>query len=120
MKLNAFVPVSSTDVARAFYVDVLGLVVDHEHELATVVRSGDTKVRLTRTEGFTPQPFTVLGWEVDDIVDAVAWLGAAGVALVRYDGMAQDEAGIWTAPGGDRVAWFRDPDGNLLSLDQPA
>src|SRR5688500_8415320 len=106
------------DAARTFYVDVLGLVVDHEHEFATVVRSGDTKVRLTRTEGFVPQPFTVLGWEVDDIGSAVARLAGAGVELVRYEGMGQDEAGIWTAPSGDRVAWFHDPDGNLLSVDQ--
>ena len=108
------------DVAREFYVAVLGLVVDHEHEFATVVRSGDTKVRLTRAEGFVPQPFTILGWEVDDIAGAVARLVAAGVEPVRYEGMGQDESGIWTTPSGDRVAWFHDPDGNLLSVDQPA
>jgi hypothetical protein len=63
-------------------------------------------------------PFTVLGWKVLDITTAVRDLAEAGVPFTRYDGMSQDEDGIWTAPSGDRVAWFADPDGNNLSLTQ--
>ena len=69
--------------------------------------------------GFQPQQHTVLGWEVDDIVATVLALRAAGVALTIYDGFGQDEYGIWTPPGSDtKVAWFHDPDGNVLSLTQ--
>ena len=60
----------------------------------------------------------MLGWEVPDIVAAAKALKEAGVSLTIYQGFGQDENGIWTAPGGDRVAWFRDPDGNVLSISQ--
>jgi hypothetical protein len=65
---------------------------------------------------FTAQPFTVAGWQVPDIDATVSALAGRGVEFNRYDGMAQDDLGIWTAPGGDRIAWFKDPDGNTLSL----
>jgi hypothetical protein len=63
-------------------------------------------------------PYTVLGWQVPDILAAVGELEARGVPLLRYDGIAQDELGIWTSPTGARVAWFEDPDGNVLSVTQ--
>jgi hypothetical protein len=64
----------------------------------------------------TPQPFTVLGWDTKDIVSIIKYLNEKGVTFERYDFVKQDESSIWTAPGGTRVAWFKDPDGNLLSL----
>jgi len=73
-------------------------------------------LRVTPVPGYDPVPFTIAGWSVPDITAAVRALAASGVTFTRYDGMAQDELGIWTAPGGDRVAWFTDPDRNNLSL----
>jgi len=68
---------------------------------------------------FVPQPFTALGWQVSDLAAIVAGLGAAGVDLARFDSLGQDADGIWTTPDGTRIAWFHDPDGNLLSLTEP-
>jgi catechol 2,3-dioxygenase-like lactoylglutathione lyase family enzyme len=114
----AFVP--SLDLTRSgvFYADVLGLAMEEVTPFACVLRGGSTMVRVTKVDSLQPQPFTVLGWHVDDIHAVAAELAAAGVDLVRFEGMDQDDAGVWTTPGGDRVAWFRDPDGNTLSLTQ--
>jgi catechol 2,3-dioxygenase-like lactoylglutathione lyase family enzyme len=114
-----FVP--STDLARsrAFYAGRLGLEVVSEDSFALVVRTPNLTVRVTLVgESFHVQPFTVLGWEVGDIHAAVHSLTARDVEFVRFDGMDQDADGVWTAPNGARVAWFKDPDGNTLSLDQ--
>jgi catechol 2,3-dioxygenase-like lactoylglutathione lyase family enzyme len=113
-----FVP--STDLARsrAFYAGVLGLQVVSEDSFALVVRTADLTVRVTLVgESFHVQPFTILGWQVDDIHEEVRALTARDVAFVRLDGMDQDEDGVWTAPNGAQVAWFKDPDGNSVSLD---
>ena len=67
---------------------------------------------------FTPAPFTILGWQVTEIEKTVAGLQAKGVAFERFGFFEQDSLGIWTAPTGDKVAWFKDPDGNVLSLSQ--
>ena len=120
MRLKAFVPTEDLDRAVAFYRDVVGLEIASQDQYGAHLRSGDTLVRVTTAKPFQPQPFTVLGWQVDDIAAEVARLTAAGAEFERYEGMDQDDLGIWTAPGGDRIAWFPDPDGNLLSLDQPA
>lgn len=77
-----------------------------------------TLIRVTAVSELTPQPFTVGGWEVDDVDAVLHALADAGVAVTNYDGMDQDERGVWTAPGGAQIAWFRDPDGNTLSVTQ--
>lgn len=102
--------------ARTFYGEVLGLPLMHEDTFALVFDAGGTPLRLTRTAPFEPLPFTVAGWEVEDVGEAVRALAGAGVRFERFDALEQDEHGIWTAPDGIRVAWFRDPDGNVLSL----
>jgi catechol 2,3-dioxygenase-like lactoylglutathione lyase family enzyme len=114
--LFAFVP--TTDLARAadFYGELLGLEVLERTSYALVLDAAGTTVRITLVEELHPQPFTVLGWLVDDLDDNVATLVAAGVEPLRYPGLNQDAAGVWTAPGGPRVVWFTDPDGNTLSL----
>jgi catechol 2,3-dioxygenase-like lactoylglutathione lyase family enzyme len=114
-----FVPVRSSAEARAFYEGVLGLSVEEDTPFALVVGAGGTTVRLTPVETFTAQPFTVAGWSVADITTTAEALAARGVTFNRYDGLEQDDVGIWTAPGGDRVAWFSDPFGNTLSLTGP-
>jgi hypothetical protein len=75
-------------------------------------------LRVTKVDTLEPQPFTVFGWQVPDIRSTVAALAAADVACLRFEGMDQDPAGVWTTPGGDQIAWFHDPDGNTLSLTQ--
>jgi catechol 2,3-dioxygenase-like lactoylglutathione lyase family enzyme len=112
--------VSTTDPARArtFYADTLGLQVESESPFAVVFRVSATMLRVTVVEELAPQPFTVLGWDVPDIVATIRRLSARGVAFERYDGMEQDKLGVWRAPSGARIAWFKDPDGNVLSLTQ--
>jgi catechol 2,3-dioxygenase-like lactoylglutathione lyase family enzyme len=121
--LGGFDPIGfvhTTDVARAkaFYVDALGLEFVEESPFALVVRSGGTMIRVTPVETHVASPATVLGWSVPDIATVLDGLRERGVTAIRYDGLDQDDRGIWAAPGGARVAWFPDPDGNTLSLTQ--
>ena len=84
-----------------------------------MLRSPSATVRVTLVGSLTPQPFTVLGWSVPDIRAALERLAVAGVHGLRYDGLDQDDLGVWRTPAGDLVGWFADPDGNVLSLTQP-
>ena len=112
--------VPSTDLGRArdFYEGALGLPVQDVSSFACVFRVGPITLRVTKVGELTPQPFTVFGWVVAAIHETIADLTGRGVEFVRYEGMDQDTAGVWTAPGGAQVAWFRDPDANVLSLTQ--
>ena len=115
----AFVATIDSERAKAFYRDMLGLALVSDDPFAVVFDVNGTMLRVTKVQEFTPAKFTVLGWEVPDIVAAVKELGEAGVEFERYGQfMKQDELGIWDAPGGGRIAWFKDPDGNTLSLTQ--
>jgi len=116
--LVAFVGAADLDRARAFYEGVLGLPVTERTDFACVFDSGGTMLRVTAVPAVAQPGYTVLGWRVPDITAVVRELTGRGVTVLRFDGMAQDEDGIWTTPGGDRVAWFADPDGNTLSLTQ--
>ena len=111
-----FIPVRDLAAARAFYEGTLGLRVVDDTPFALVLDAGGTMLRVTPVPGLAARSFTVAGWNVPDIGAAVRDLAGRGVTFTRYDGLAQDDLGIWTAPGGDRVAWFTDPDGNTLSL----
>jgi catechol 2,3-dioxygenase-like lactoylglutathione lyase family enzyme len=117
-RLIGFVPTTDLALARVFYAETLGLRIAEESPFACVFDANGTMLRLTPVRKLSKVRYTVLGWGVDDIASTVRALTAAGVAFVRYRGMEVDDAGIWTAPGGERVAWFEDPDGNLLSLTQ--
>jgi catechol 2,3-dioxygenase-like lactoylglutathione lyase family enzyme len=119
-ELEAMVATTQPDRARAFYGDVLGLIFVADTPYALIFQAGRTTVRIQKVPAFTPLPFTTFGWRVADIAATVAALAAKGVTCARFDGLAQDAAGIWQSPNGDRIAWFKDPDGNLLSLAQPA
>ena len=117
----AFVPSRDLHKARSFYVDVLGLNFVSEDPFAVVVASAGIPVRIVNVssiEGFRPFPFTILGWDVADIAVRIGELIKKGVTFQRYDGMTQDELGVWASPSGALVAWFTDPDGNVLSLTQ--
>jgi catechol 2,3-dioxygenase-like lactoylglutathione lyase family enzyme len=119
-ELIAFAPTTDPAKARSFYAEVLGLrLVSDETPFALVFDANGTMLRVTIVPERHPAPFTVLGWSVRDIVLTVEQLTAAGVVFQRYAGMNDaDPHAIWNAPSGARVAWFKDPDGNVLSLTQ--
>jgi len=114
----AFLPSTDLDRSRTFFADLLGLVVQEVTPFACVLSAGGTMLRVTRVDDLRPQPFTVFGWDVPDLRAELAALVAAGVEFTRYDGVDQDADGVWSTPGGDLIAWFRDPDGNTLSITQ--
>jgi len=116
-KIKAFVPTLNPANAKQFYSDVLGLTLLSEDNYALQYDANGTFLRVTTVQAFQPHPFTVLGWSVKDIAATITELTAKGVVFERYSFVEQDDSGIWTAPGGTKVAWFKDPDGNLLSLD---
>ena len=116
--LMAFVSTTDLDRAREFFADILGLTLVEQSPFACVFSVSGTTLRVTRADAVEPQPYTVLGWIVTDIEREIRALADRDVAFHRYDGMGQSETGVWTTPGGDRVAWFSDTDGNVLSLTQ--
>jgi catechol 2,3-dioxygenase-like lactoylglutathione lyase family enzyme len=115
-KTVAFVASSDLGRSEAFYVARLGFTRVSGDDYGLVVSANGTSIRISRADGFSPQPFTVLGWDVERIEEVVKRLTQAGVEFRRYPGMDQDAAGIWRAPSGSRIAWFSDPDGNVLSV----
>jgi catechol 2,3-dioxygenase-like lactoylglutathione lyase family enzyme len=112
----AFLPTTDPARAREFYAGTLGLELVDENQFALVFRINGTMLRVTTVESFEPQPFTVLGWQVTDVEEAIRTLTARGVTFERFEGMGQDALGIWNSPVGGRIAWFKDPDGNTLSV----
>jgi len=115
----AFVSIVDVERAKAFYRDTLGLrLVLEEPPFALVFDANGIMVRLGMAKELPPAHGTVLGWQVPDIEAAVRDLGQAGVRFERFEKLKQDHLGVWTAPIGDKVAWFKDPDGNILSLSQ--
>jgi catechol 2,3-dioxygenase-like lactoylglutathione lyase family enzyme len=118
-KLIAFAATKDMSAAKAFYAGVLGLPLVREDSFALVFDAFGTMLRVPAVQTPVIASYTVLGWEVPDITAAVQELSKSGVTFEHYPGMGLDELGIWTAPGASaRVAWFKDPDGNLLSLSQ--
>jgi len=118
-KIIAFVATRDPARAKAFYGDTLGLrLASEELPFALVFDAHGTMLRVTVVQELAPAKYTVLGWQVPDIVAAANALRDAGVKLERYGFMDQDELGIWTSPSGARIAWFKDPDGNTLSITQ--
>ena len=116
--LIAFVPTADLNAARRFYSDTVGLTITAESPFACVFDACGTMLRVTPVPVTARASYTVLGWSVRDIIATVRGLTERGVSFLRYDGMDQDHLGIWTTPGGDRVAWFHDLDWNVLSLTQ--
>ena len=114
----AFIPTKDMAKARPFYEKVLGLKLEGSSPFACAFRSNGVLLRVVTVEKLEPHPFTVLGWSVEDLAATVRGLAARGVTFDQIEGVEQDELGIWQAPGGAKVAWFKDPDGNTLSLTQ--
>jgi catechol 2,3-dioxygenase-like lactoylglutathione lyase family enzyme len=116
----AFAPTTDPAKARAFYEGILGLrLVADEKPFALVFDTNGIMLRVTTVHELKPQPFTILGWHVADIEGTVDKLVAAGVGFLRFPGMNDSNPrGIWNSPGGARIAWFKDPDGNVLSVTE--
>lgn len=115
-----FLMTQNPDAAVDFYRDQLGFRFLRDDGFALVFDMDGVMLRIGKTQGFTPAQNTVLGWEADEIVSTVQDLAQKGISFERYPNMGQDEHGICTFPNGDKVAWFKDPDGNVLSISQHA
>ncbi len=118
-KLIGFIPTRDAEAARTFYEQVLELRFVADVGFALVFRMADgTMLRVVRVGEYSPASFTILGWEVTGLAEKARTLAARGVAASRFPSLEQDEDGVWTAPSGDRVLWFKDPDGNNLSFSE--
>ena len=117
-QLIAFAATLDGAAARVFYEGKLGLKVVSDDPFALALDANGTMLRIQKVQHFTPPPFTALGWQVPDIRGTIDALRGAGIELERFPGMTQDERGIWQAPSGALIAWFKDPDANVLSLTQ--
>jgi catechol 2,3-dioxygenase-like lactoylglutathione lyase family enzyme len=119
-ELVAFLPTTDLDRAAHWFGETLGMSLIETSPFACVFDAHGTTLRVTKVDSLVPAPYTVLGWVVTDLHAAVLGLDERGVLFERFPGMDQDDLGIWTTPGGDLVAWFKDPDRNVLSLTQLA
>jgi catechol 2,3-dioxygenase-like lactoylglutathione lyase family enzyme len=117
-KIISFVATQNPARALKFYQATLGLALVSDDAFAIVFDANGTMLRVQKVHALQPAVHTVLGWEVPDIHARVTDLGKKGVRFERFDGLAQDTLNIWTTPSGAKVAWFKDPDGNTLSLTQ--
>ena len=117
-KLVGFVPTKNSTKAREFYEGKLGFQFVSDDQFALVMLAGKSMIRIAKTKDFQPAQYTVMGWEVADVEAMVKWLNGRGVTFEKYPFVKDQESGIWTTPNGDKVAWFKDPDGNVLSLSQ--
>lgn len=117
-ELKAFIPTARPVEAKAFYKDILGLTLLSEDNYALEFNANGTLLRVIIVPELTTQLFTVLGWNVENISSVIKSLNTKGVICEKYDFLHQDSLGIWASPNGSKVAWFKDPDGNILSLTE--
>lgn len=116
--ITAFLATTDAPRARRFYETVLGLRLKTDDAFALAFDSDGIELRIQKVEKFEPHSFTSLGWRVGDIRATMTTLVQRGVRFERYGSLEQDDMGVWQAPSGARIAWFKDPDGNLLSLGE--
>jgi len=116
----AFVPITDSNKARRFYEGVLGLRFVKDDGFALVLEANGIMIRAAKMKEFVPAQFTILGWQVSDIETTVRELSSKGVQFEVFGFAQQNELGIWTSPSGAKVAWFKDPDGNVLSVTEHA
>ena len=117
-ELKAFVPTINPEKAKFFYKDILGLKLLSEDSYALEFDANKILLRVIIVQELKPQLFTVLGWNVDDISASIKLLNEKGVLCEKYDFLEQDDLGVWISPAGSKVAWFKDADGNVLSLSE--
>jgi catechol 2,3-dioxygenase-like lactoylglutathione lyase family enzyme len=114
----AFLATSNSSPSKSFYRDVLGLKLISEDQFALVFDAAGTMLRISIVQKAVITPYTVLGWQVSDVLATTKELQSRGVRFERYPGMKQDELGVWQSPSGAKIAWFKDPDGHTLSVTQ--
>ena len=117
-KLKAFVATTKSGKAKSFYQDTLGLKLLSEDNYGLEFDVNGALLRVAIVQELKPQIFTVLGWNVDDIFSTIKSLNDKNVFCEKYDFLEQDNLGVWTSPNGSKVAWFKDLDGNILSLTE--
>ncbi len=117
-ELKAFIPTVKPDKAKLFYKNILGLKLLSEDNYALEFDANGTLLRIIIVQEFKPQTFTAIGWNVEDISSTIKSLNKQNIFCVQYDFLEQDILGIWISSGGSKVAWFKDPDGNILSLTE--
>ena len=113
-----FIPTTNAEEAQRFFAEILGLEFIVDAQFALVFRAGGGMLRVVRLDEFTPASYTLFGWEVEDIAAKARELAERGVEIARYSFVEQDADGVWTSPGGDKILWFKDRDGNTLSLSE--
>lgn len=116
--ITAFLPITRVKQAKDFYMNILGLNIISEDSYALQFEGNGTFLRLTIVPKLTPQPFTVLGFQIKEIESQVNFLTSKGIKFERYESLDQTDMGIWTSPSQAKIAWFKDPDGNLISLTE--
>lgn len=117
-ELKAFIPTVKPDEAKTFYRDILGLTLLSEDNYALEFMANKTLLRVITVPDLKPHPFTALGWNVKDISAIIKYLNLNNILCEKYEFLQQDDLGIWISPNGSKVAWFKDPDGNVLSLTE--
>lgn len=113
-----FLATANADRSRKFYEELLGLEFVSDEPLALIFQVGQSMLRIQKVEKVIAAPYTALGWGVPDIRGTIRKLREAGVRFSRFEGMDQDSDGVWQSPAGALVAWFKDPDGHVLSLTE--
>ncbi|RZV43669.1 MAG: VOC family protein [Acidimicrobiales bacterium] len=116
--VSVFLATSNEERCQEFYQNTLGLSLVDNNPYAIVFELNGVELRISKVPSFTPHPWTVLDWQVDKLATAMAALIDKGVEFERFAGMHQDDDGIWTTPDGVKIAWFKDPDGNVLSVSK--
>jgi predicted enzyme related to lactoylglutathione lyase len=116
--MSGFAPTTDSRKARSFYEGALGMAFVQENDYVIVFRTEHAMIVMHKLKEFEPAHYTVLGWEVEDIRNTIAILKGRGIVFERYGWMEQDNLAIWKSPDGASVAWFKDPDGNILSVSQ--
>ncbi len=117
-KLVGFIATAEPRRSQAFYENALGLQLLENSPFALVFEAGSTTIRVQKVERVVISGYTALGWQVSNIARTVEELASRGITFQRYEGLNQNEAGIWRTPDGAQVAWFKDPDGNTLSITE--
>lgn len=116
--ISVFIATAKPEESKAFYQDVMGLTLVDDNPFALVFNLSGAELRISKVPSFAPQPFTVLDWQVGNLEKSMSNLAGKGINFELFSGMDQDENGVWSTPEGVRIAWFKDPDDNVLSISK--